>query len=155
MRRFVSNLRFVRAAFATLAVLAAAATLGLALPSRADDLDAADASSVRAVIEAQLAAFAQDDAPRAFSFATPRLRASFGSADNFMDMVRRSYPVVYRHATVAFLKPEVADGVVMQAVHFTDDTGVLWIALYQLERQQDKSWRISGCHAVQTEGRAA
>jgi hypothetical protein len=149
MQRFISTLRFICAA------LIALTAFGFAQPARADDLDAADASSVRAVIEAQLAAFAQDDAPRAFSFATPQLRESFGSAANFLEMVRRSYPVVYHHATVAFLKPEVDDGVVVQAVHFTDESGVLWIALYQLERQQDRTWRISGCHAVQTEGRAA
>jgi len=149
MRRFLSTLRFICAAVAALAAL------GFAQPSRADDLDSADASSVRAVIEAQLAAFAQDDAPRAFSFATPQLRESFGNAENFLSMVRRSYPVVYRHATVAFLKAELEGEVAIQRVHFTDDTGVLWIAIYALERQQDRSWRISACQAVETEGRAA
>jgi Domain of unknown function (DUF4864) len=131
------------------------ATLGFAQSTQAGDVSAADAKSVRAVIEAQLAAFTADDAPRAFSYAAPQLREAFGSADNFMTMVRNSYPVVYRHATVAFLKPEQADGVVTQGVHFTDGNGVLWLALYKLERQRDRSWRISGCQTTEAEGRAA
>ena len=127
----------------------------LAFTVRAADLGAAEAKSVRAVIQSQLTAFAADDAARAFSFATPQLREAFGSADNFMRMVRSSYPVVYRPATVAFLKPQLDQGTVAQAVHFTDGSGVLWLALYTLERQPDKSWRISGCQIVQAEGRAA
>ena len=143
MRRFVSMLWFALAALAFSPV------------SRAADLSAADAKNVRAVIQAQLAAFAADDASRAFSFATPKLRDAIGSADNFMQMVRASYPVVYQPATVAFLKPELSDGAVTQAVHFTDGNGVLWLALYRLERQRDKSWRISGCQIVEAEGHAA
>jgi Domain of unknown function (DUF4864) len=129
--------------------------VGLAVTARAADLGVGDAKSVRAAIQSQLAAFAADDAARAFSFATPQLREAFGTADNFMQMVRSSYPVVYRPATVAFLKPQIDQGTVVQAVHFTDGSGVLWLALYTLERQRDKRWRISGCQVVQAEGRAA
>ena len=143
MRRFISIL------FLT------AAALGFAAHARADDLNAADADNVRGVIAAQLAAFEADDASRAFSFATPQLQKVFGSADNFLLMVRSSYPVVYHHATVAFLKPALEGTTVTQLVHFTDDNGVLWVAMYRLERQKDRSWRISGCEAVATEGRAA
>jgi Domain of unknown function (DUF4864) len=133
----------------------AASLLAIALPAGAADLSATDAKSVRAVIQSQLAAFAADDAPRAFSFATPQLRRMFGDADNFMRMVRTSYPVVYRPATVAFLKPRLEQGVVTQAVHFTDGNGALWLALYRLERQPERNWRISACQVVQAEGRAA
>ena len=132
-----------------------AAALWLAPPARAADLSAAEAKSVRAVIEAQLAAFSANDAARAFSYASPGLREAFGSADKFMNMVRTSYPVVYRHATVAFLKPQRTDGVVVQGVHFTDGDGVLWLAVYKLERQRDRVWRISGCQLIEAEGRAA
>jgi hypothetical protein len=110
---------------------------------------------VRAVIQAQFDAFAADDAQRAFSYATPQLRQVFGSADRFIEVVRSAYPVVYRHATVAFLKPERADGSLVQGVHLTDERGVLWLALYRLERQRDKSWRISACQLLPTPGRVA
>jgi hypothetical protein len=83
----------------------------------------ADMRTARAVVQAQLDAFAADDAPRAFSFAAPGLRAAFGNADRFMAMVRMSYPVVYRPASVAFLVPEWHDRELIQGVHFTDGQG--------------------------------
>src|SRR6266568_3695810 len=59
-----------------------------------------DARAVRAVIEAQLDAFRRDDAARAFSLATPGIRATFGDAETFMEMVppvlRRRLPAQQR-----------------------------------------------------------
>lgn len=136
-------------------VMAIVSLMLCAALAQAADLGAADTKRVRAVIEAQLAAFEADDAARAFAFATPQLREAFGSAANFMRMVRSSYPVVYRHASAAFLKPVLEDGVVTQGVHLTDGRGQLWLALYRLERQRDRSWRIAACQAVPAEGRAA
>ena len=130
----------------------------LPLPSAAadpPDVPAGDARGVREVIQAQFDAFAADDAKRAFSYATPQLREAFGSADRFIEVVRSEYPVVYRHATVGFLRPERADGALVQGVHLTDERGVLWLALYRLERQRDKSWRISACQLLPTQGRVA
>ena len=112
----------------------------------------ADTQGARAAIQAQLKAFAADDAKRAFSFATPQLRQMFGTPENFIEMVRNGYPVVYRPASVAFLKPERDGSALVQAVHMTDADGVLWLALYHLERQPDKSWRISGCQVVEAKG---
>ena len=105
--------------------------------------------AVRAIVEAQLAAFAADDAKRAFSYAAPAIREMFGTPDRFMEMVRAGYPVVYRPASVVFLNPEWVEGQLVQGVHLTDASGGLWLAvLYQnSERQPDKSWRISGCSA--------
>ena len=116
-------------------------------------VSAADMRTARAVVQAQLDAFAADDAPRAFSFAAPRLREAFGSADRFMAMVRASYPVVYRPASVAFLVPEWLDRELIQGVHFTDERGGLWLAVYRLQRQRDNSWRINGCELVESQAR--
>ena len=80
-----------------------AASMGLlgASPLRAaPDVSAADAKAVRSVIEAQLAAFAADDADKAFSFAAPGIRAMFITAERFLSMVREGYPVVYRPVSV-------------------------------------------------------
>ncbi len=112
----------------------------------------ADTQGARAAIQAQLKAFAADDAKRAFALASPQLRQMFGTPENFIAMVRRGYPVVYRPASVAFLKPERDGEALVQAVHMTDADGVLWLALYHLERQPDKSWRISGCQVVEAKG---
>jgi len=118
----------------------------------ADTVARADARQVRDVVEAQLDAFARDDAGRAFSYAAPSIRAMFGDAERFMAMVRRSYPVVYRPASVAFLVPEVDGEEIVQPVHFTDAQGTLWLAVYRLQRQRDRSWRITGCALAPSSG---
>ncbi len=112
---------------------------------RAEPVSAADTRSARAVVEAQLAAFAADDAERAFSYAGPSIRQMFGTADRFMAMVRSGYPVVYRPAAVGFLHPEWNERELVQGVHLTDAKGALWLAVYRLGRQADRSWRINGC----------
>ena len=111
----------------------------------AEPVSAADTQAVRAVVEAQLAAFAADDGQRAFSYAAPSIRAMFGTPERFMAMVRGSYPVVYRPSAVVFLHPAWVQGQLVQRVHLTDAAGALWLAVYSLERQGDDSWRISGC----------
>jgi len=111
-----------------------------------------DARAVREVIEAQLDAFRRDDAVRAFSLATPGIRATFGDAETFMDMVRRSYAVVYRPKSVAFEAPLVIDGEVVQPVRLTDADGSAWIALYPMQRQPDGSWRTNGCQLARLAG---
>jgi len=137
------------------AVLLFAASLAAFLPSaaRAEPVSAADSKAARAVVEAQLAAFAEDDGKRAFSYAAPSIREMFGSPDRFMAMVRGSYPVVYRPAAVVFLNPEWVQGQLVQGVHLTDASGALWLAVYSLERQPDKSWRISGCSVQPSAGK--
>ncbi len=131
---------------ATVIALATLAIGFTALPLRSDAQgQAADARAVREIIEAQLAAFASDDAQRAFGFASPSIQAQFGSAPVFLRMVREGYPVVYRPATVAFFVPEFAQGLALQTVRMTDADGKAWLAFYQLERQPDGSWRIGGC----------
>ncbi|MBH2018744.1 DUF4864 domain-containing protein [Polaromonas sp.] len=134
------------------AALAACMLWGAA---QAAPLTDADEKSVRAVVEGQLAALARDDASAAFSFAAPSVRASVGSAAQFMALVRRSYPAIYRPASAAFLKPEDHHGQVLQRVQLMDDDGNAWLALYSLERQKDKSWRITGCQVVPNKGRMA
>jgi hypothetical protein len=42
-----------------------------------------DAINIRSVIEYQLAAFKNDDAQSAFSFASPAIQAQFGTAEHF------------------------------------------------------------------------
>jgi hypothetical protein len=132
-----------------------AASLAGFLPAAAgaEPVSAADTQAVRAVVEAQLAAFAADDGQRAFSYAAPSIRAMFGTPERFMAMVRGSYPVVYRPSAVVFLHPAWLQGQLVQGVHLTDAGGALWLAVYTLERQADNSWRISGCTVQPSAGR--
>ncbi|MEO7885270.1 MAG: DUF4864 domain-containing protein [Polaromonas sp.] len=129
--------------------------LGAAVPVSAAPLTAADEKNVGAVVQAQLDAFRKDDAVKAFSFAAPNVRQAVGTAKGFMTMVRRDYPVVYRPASVAFLNPEGKDGQAIQRVQMTDGNGVSWLAVYSLERQSNKAWRITGCVVAENKGRMA
>jgi hypothetical protein len=125
----------------------------LAPPASAEPVSAIDSKAVRVVVEAQLAAFAADDAKRAFSYAAPSIREMFGTPERFVAMVRAGYPVVYRPASVNFLLPVRVEGQIVQGVHLTDGEGALWLAIYRLERQPDKSWRISGCEVQPASGK--
>lgn len=116
---------------------------------------AADEKSVRSVIEAQLSAFARDDAAAAFSFAAPNVRKAAGSATVFLKIVQSDYPVVYRPASVAFLKPEGKADDAVQRVQMEDANGDSWLAVYTLQRQKNKSWRITGCAVIGNKGRMA
>ena len=114
-----------------------------------------EANDVRSVIVTQLQAFAEDDADSAFATATPGVRAAIGNPGRFLAMVRGEYPMVYRPASVSFLKPEQESGTVMQLVHITDGDDKAWLALFALERQPDSSWRISGCIVTANPWRSA
>lgn len=120
-----------------------------------DAVPPADARAVRAVIEEQLEAFRRDDAERAFSLATPGIRATFGDAETFMDMVRRDYAVVYRPGGVAFEAPLVIGGELLQPVRLTDAAGRGWLAIYPMQRQPDGSWRTNGCQLMRLRGTQA
>ena len=130
--------------------------LQVLLPSaNAAPFTAADEKTVRTVVEAQLAAFAKDDAVKAFSYAAPSVREAVGTADAFLTMVRRDYPVVYRPASVAFLKAEGKDDEVVQRVQMLDAGGNSCLAIYSLQRQKGNVWRITGCAVVENKGRMA
>jgi len=127
--------------------------LGLLVPvlAGAETLAEPEASAVRKVIEAQLEAFAADDAERAFSYASTGIRSQFSDASTFMAMVRGGYPMVVRPAAVSFLQAQTipdAGGAVSQPVHLRDSAGHFWKATYLLERQAGDGWRISGCVVV-------
>ncbi len=130
-----------------------ASSMLLQMPAAAQSVSAEHAQAMRAVVEAQLAAFAEDDAERAFSYAAPAIREMFGTPDRFLAMVRAGYPVVYRPATVTFLSPHQVEGQWIQGVHMTDASGALWLAVYRLERLPDRTWRISGCDVRPASGK--
>ncbi|HSV54576.1 MAG TPA: DUF4864 domain-containing protein [Burkholderiaceae bacterium] len=130
-----------------LATLLAGACLAclLSLSAHAGPLSDAEQLQVRDVIQAQLDAFAQDDADTAFELATPGIRATLGKSERLLALVREAYPMVYRAASVAYFKAEESNGTVLQLVRITDPHSKSWLAIFSLERQADASWRISGC----------
>jgi Domain of unknown function (DUF4864) len=119
-----------------------------------------DARAVRQVVQAQLDAFAADDAERAFSYASASIRGQFGDASTFAAMVRSGYPMVVRPTAVSFFQAqaqsgaEVAQVTVRQNVQLRDREGRLWMATYVLERQAGAGWRINGCVVVADSGKS-
>lgn len=131
------------------------ASLLLVAAVHAAPLTPTDEKNIRATVQGQLSALARDDAARAFSFAADNVREAVGTAPAFLAMVRRSYPVLYRPASVAFLKPESSGAQVIQRVQMLDDSGDAWLAVYSLKRQKNQPWRITGCTVVENKGRMA
>ena len=127
----------VKVAFRITALVIVLALHAISLPAHVGNLNAADAKCVCAVIECQLAAFAKDDANKAFSFAAPNVRKALGSAVNFMSMVRSDYPLVYRPSSEVFLTAVENDGDVTQRMQMVDSNGNAWLASYSLQKQKD------------------
>ena len=75
------------------------------------------AQAVKNTVQAQLAAFAKDDADLAFSYAAPTIRAMFETPQNFMAMVQDAYPVVYRPAKLLFLAAAGTSSTVVMPVN--------------------------------------
>ena len=144
--------RLIMRFFALAGIALTAASLQL--QARAESLSAEDSHEVQAVILAQLKAFAEDDAEAAFETATPEVRKSIGEATRFLALVRGNYPMVYRPAAFGFLAPEVQQDQVLQVVSIRDADDKTWLALFLLERQPDRSWRISSCMVAENDWRS-
>lgn len=98
---------------------------------------------VEAVIQSQIEAFKADDFVTAFTFASPSIRAIFGSAERFGTMVRQGYPMVWRPDSVTYLDAERRGDRVMQTVLVRDGAGRLHTLQYEMISGQD-GWRING-----------
>ena len=123
----------------------AAAPKSMVENTKATKLTAADRQKIQHVISLQIKAFERDDETLAFSYSTPGLRKYFGTSRTFMEMVRSSYSVLYMNISKEFLEAAVVEGLVIQPLRIVTQGGETLIALYTLERQHDKEWRIGGC----------
>ena len=141
----------------TLARCAAVAMLAIAgmLPPGAAAADArtaddaalsrAEWQAVRQVVGDQLDALRAGDALQAFSYAAPGIRERFGTAENFLRMVRGSYTSLLRARAVEFLPGTVVEGAVVQPVRLLANDDLVEVALYSVEKQRDGRWMITGC----------
>lgn len=129
-------------------VLPFAMVLLAALPPPAvsdPGLSAEDAEQVQRIVVAQIQALAENDAERMFETTTPAVREAIGSSGRFLAMMRGAYPMVYQPSAVTFHKVAAGPGGAWQLVEITDSEEQSWLGVFALERQPDKSWRISGC----------
>jgi hypothetical protein len=142
-------------AFIGIAVLACAFSFAWPIPScRAAESDtraaepmlhAADWTAIKKVIAEQRSALKAGDAAKAFSYASPGIRNQFGDAANFIDMVRALYSALLTARYTEFLEGAVIDGTVIQPLRLIDTDNTVRVALYIMERQDNGTWRISGC----------
>ena len=107
-------------------------------------------TAIRGVIARQLEAMNRGDEAAAFALASPAIQSQFGDATNFMRMVERGYPQVYRSRSHRFLKLDSTEGRLIQRVLIESDTGTV-VARYEMVAI-DGAWRINGCSIEQTEG---
>jgi hypothetical protein len=114
-----------------------------------------DAHAVRKVIIAHFQAFADDDADAAYLTATPVVRQQVGHPRHFLALVRGSYPMLYRPASIGFLEIEVKGRRATQSLRVVDADGHAWRVLFRLERQSDGGWRIGGCTVSEAPGQPA
>jgi hypothetical protein len=79
--------------------------------------------AIQGVIAGQIDAFRHDDAPAAFGFASPDAHAKFGTAEIFMDIVRRGYQPVYRPSSVTYGTASVEGEHIVQRVEVVGPDG--------------------------------
>ncbi len=116
------------------------------------DLAETDRNAIRQVITAQLEAFQADDGIQAFLYAAPSIRQQFKTVENFMHMVRDAYHPVYRPRSVIFDKLTSMQGLPAQTLLVMDQHGAIVKAIYLMEQQANRDWRIAGCFLVPVGG---
>ncbi|MDB5762369.1 MAG: hypothetical protein JWQ21_1364 [Herminiimonas sp.] len=116
----------------------------------AEEMNPVDAQAIHFVIQSQLDAFAEDDAAKAFGFATSSTRILIGSADDFLRLIKNEYPVIYRNRLALFAVPELVDGQALQIVRLTDSDNFVWVAIYSMQQESDGTWKIDGCKLIET-----
>ena len=79
------------------------------------------------------------------TFAAPGIREQFGTPDNFLQMVRTGYAPLLDARYTQFLEGALVDGAVIQPLRLVLPDNTVLVALYQMQRQPDGSWRIAGC----------
>lgn len=140
-----------RVALSLLLVIALAAAAAAQAPA---EVSAADRATIRGVIESQMAAFQRDDGAAAFAFASPSIQAMFGTAENFLAMVRQGYAAVYRPRAVTFEDIVGEAERPVQLVRVVGPDGTPVIAAYEMTRLPDGTWRINGCVLLRAPERA-
>jgi hypothetical protein len=125
-------------------ILVLLAALFWAHAAAAQGIPAADGAAIRAVIDAQLDAFRARDGERAFAFADANIRAMFGDAATFMRMVREGYAPIYSPRAREFGAAEDRGDTVAQAVEIEGADGSAVLAIYEMRRLSDGTFRIAG-----------
>ena len=106
----------------------------------------ADLMAIRQVIEQQIVAFQEGNAVAAFAQAAPGIQSQFGTAENFVSIVKAAYPPVFSPRSVVFEDLQRVDGLPAQQVMLMDEDGQLVRATYLMQQQVMGDWKIAGCY---------
>ncbi|MEE3119676.1 MAG: DUF4864 domain-containing protein [Pseudomonadota bacterium] len=103
----------------------------------------------------QIDAFGRGDDAAAFALAAPDIQAQFVGPEVFIAMIKAHYRPVYTAHKLVFPNPARAvqntPETRVQRVDITDRRGRNTHARYIMQRQPDGSWKIAGCHLIQTD----
>jgi hypothetical protein len=106
--------------------------------------------TAQTIIKNQIAAFLNNDAAAAYSFASPAIQEKFLNQNLFFEMVKRAYQPVFRPGNFAFGHSKVVGDQVIQEVLITGPDGKDWTAIYQLVKQPDGTYKINGVQILQS-----
>lgn len=124
------------------AFLLVAVVLFCALPGSADD-----GAEIGALIRDQFAAFAERDAEKAYSYASPMIQTMFRTPENFARMVEGGYPMIWSAEDVDLLGLREEGGRLMQRLSVKGPDGGRYYFDYEMIRV-DGQWRINGVWPV-------
>jgi hypothetical protein len=108
-------------------------------------LSDADVLSIKTVVSKQLQAFSNDNALEAFSYASPKIKSIFENPNNFIAMVKESYPSVYRPKNINIGTVKILQGIPILPVYLVGPDGNFVTANYSMQKQPNKQWKIDGC----------
>ncbi|MGB1311319.1 MAG: DUF4864 domain-containing protein [Leucothrix sp.] len=101
-------------------------------------------AAITAVVTDQIDAFSKDDSKRAFSHASPMIKAGIRSHERFLMMVKRSYGMIYRPSSHEMQEVKSIEGKLYQVVLFVDQDRNRFKIFYEMQKQDDGSWKING-----------
>lgn len=113
----------------------------------------AQAQAVREVVHLQINALADDDAEKAYSLTTSATQQLLGSPNNLLSFIKDEFAPIYRPRHAMFQETEIIGQHALQIVQLIDSSGLIWIAIYQVELETDGKWKVDGCRLFETGGK--
>ena len=111
-------------------------------------LFADEKADIQSTISDQLRAFASDNFIEAFTHASPGIKDIFGTVENFSNMVKKGYPMVWRYNHFEFLNLEETPQGYSQIVRITDQNDKLFLLNYFMTNVAG-IWKISGVSIIE------
>ena len=111
-------------------------------------LFADEKADIQSIISDQLRAFASDNFIEAFTHASPGIKDIFGTVENFSNMVKKGYPMVWRYNNFEFLNLEETPQGYSQIVRITDQNDKLFLLKYFMKNVAG-IWKISGVSIIE------